>query len=90
MKTNDEISGEVGISEIERLVNEFQEKFHAGTAQAENFITMAEIERMWSELRSKTDNIYSDMLRDLLSSVDESELIREKKGIQREGGEAQD
>ena len=79
MKSNESIGNEVRISEIERLVNEFQEKFKAGTSHAENFITMTEIERMWGDLRNKTDNIYSDMLRELLSSVDEGELIRGKK-----------
>jgi len=79
MKSNDSVGNEARIGEIERLVNEFQEKFQAGISQAESFITMTEIERMWSELRSKTDNIYSDMLCEMLSSVDERELIREKK-----------
>ena len=79
MKSSDSVGNEARIVEIERLVNEFQEKFQAGTSQAESFITMTEIERMWSELRSKTDNIYSDMLCEMLSSVDEGELIREKK-----------
>jgi hypothetical protein len=90
MESNNKISNEARIIEIERLVSEFQEKFRAGTSQVENFITMSEIEHMWSDLRSRTDNIYSDMLRELLCSVDEGDLIREKKGIQREGGEAED
>jgi len=79
MKSSDGIGNEARMSEIERLLKEFQEKFLERTSQAENFITMTEIERMWSDLRSKTDNIYSDMLRELLSSVDEGELIRKKK-----------
>ena len=79
MKSSDNAVNEARTNEIERLVNEFQEKFQAGTSKAESFITMTEIERMWSELRNKTDNIYSDMLCDLLSSVDEGELIRGKK-----------
>jgi hypothetical protein len=79
MESSGGIGKEARISEIERLVNEFQEKFQAGTSKAEGFITMTEIERMWSELRNRTDNIYSDMLCELLSTVDEGELIREKK-----------
>jgi len=79
MKSSDTVRNETRIDEIERLVNEFQEKFQAGTSQTESFITMTEIERMWSELRNKTDNIYSDMICEMLSSVDEGELIREKK-----------
>ena len=79
MKTSDNNGDDVRIAEIEYLVRGFREKFQAGTSDAENFLTMTEIERMWSELRSKTDNIYSDMLCELLSSVDEGDLIRRKK-----------
>jgi UPF0288 family protein (methanogenesis marker protein 3) len=67
------------IEELERLLTDFKEKFEAGTSDAENFLTMHEIERMWSELRGNTDYIYSDMLSELMSNVDESELIRKKK-----------
>ena len=79
MKANETIGDDIRVAEIERLVKEFCEKFRAGTSDTESFLTMTEIERMWSELRSKTDNIYSDMLCELLSSVDEGKLIREKK-----------
>lgn len=67
------------VLEIERLLNEFKEKFEAGTSDAENFMTMNEIERLWGELRGNTDNIYSEVIQELMGSVDESELIRKKK-----------
>jgi len=70
---------EARISEIERIIKEFNEKFNEGTSDSENFITMNEIERMWSELRNSTDNIYSDMLQDLMGSIDERDLIHKKK-----------
>ena len=79
MASGERIDNEARMIEIERLMGEFNEKFHAGTSNAENFITMSEIEHMWSELRNKTDNIYSDMICELLSSVDEGDLIRKKK-----------
>jgi translation initiation factor 1 (eIF-1/SUI1) len=65
--------------EIERLVQEFKEKFTAGTSSADNFISMTEIELLWGELQNKTNNIYSDMIRKLMAEVDESDLIRKKK-----------
>jgi hypothetical protein len=65
--------------EIERLVKEFKEKFAAGTSDANNFLSMTEIEMLWGELQNKTNNIYSDMVRKLMAEVDESELIRKKK-----------
>jgi hypothetical protein len=64
---------------LERLLKDFKEKFEAGTSDSENFLTMHEIERMWSGLRGNTDYIYSDMLSELMSNVDESDLIRKEK-----------
>jgi hypothetical protein len=40
---------------------------------------MFEIERLWSELQNSTNNVYSDMIRELMSTVDERDLIRKKK-----------
>ena len=69
----------VQIAELERLIDNFKETFKAGTSNADNFITMHEIERMWGELQQNTLNIYSDMVRDLMSDIDERDLIRKKK-----------
>ena len=69
----------VRLAEIERLINDFEEKFKAGTSDVDNFITMHEIEKLWGELRNSTQNIYSDMVRELMSKVDERDLIRKKK-----------
>ena len=79
MKSDGSIGNEARIRELERIVKEFQEKFQSRTTETEEFITMTEIECMWSELRNKTDNIYSEMVCELLSTIDEGELIREKK-----------
>jgi hypothetical protein len=65
--------------QLTHLVDEFREKIRAGTRNAEDFLTISEIERLWSELRGNTSIIYSDMLQELLSSADESDLIRKKK-----------
>jgi len=67
------------VLEIERMLAEFKEKFEAGTTDAEHFMTMSEIERLWGELRNNTDNMYSGVLRDLMASVNEADLIRKKK-----------
>lgn len=79
MSKNTEVDIQAKISEIERLVNAFKEKFEAGTASSDDFISMNEIERMWGELRNSTNNIYSGMVQELMSSIDESDLIRKKK-----------
>lgn len=67
------------IAEIERLISEFKEKFNAGVSDADAFISITEIEKLWSELTANTNNIYSDMVRELMSSVNERDLIRKKK-----------
>jgi len=65
--------------ELLRIVEEFRQRIIEGTSDAENFLTISEIERLWSNLRGDTSLLYSDMLSDLLSDVDESALIRKKK-----------
>ena len=77
-QVNDEPIG-VELAEIERLIREFKERFAAGTSSADDFLTISEIELMWGELQNRTNNIYSDMIRKLMSEVDESDLIRKKK-----------
>jgi len=79
IKQNDKDNMNTRIAEIERLINDFREKFEIGTSDADNFITLHEIERLWGELQSSTNSIYSDMIRELMSNVDESQLIRKKK-----------
>ena len=69
----------VEFAEVERLIREFREKFIAGTSDANNFINITQIELLWSELQNSTNNIYSDMIRKLMSEVDESDLISKKK-----------
>ena len=73
-------------SEIERLIDEFRERFRERTADPSNYITIHEIERMWGELLGNTQNVYSEMIRDLINAQDEKELIRLKKGSTRRGG----
>jgi hypothetical protein len=69
----------IKLAEIERLIKEFKEKFEAGTSDSDNFITITEIEKLWGELRNETNNVYSDLVHELMSTVNESELIRKKK-----------
>jgi hypothetical protein len=69
----------IKLAEIERLIKDFKERFEAGTSDADNFISMIEIERMWAELQNNTQIVYSDFIKELMSNVDEHELIRKKK-----------
>ena len=76
------------ILEIERLIKEFQDKFKEKTSQTERFMTINELETLWSELRNNTDVLYSDMIRHLMSSIDEKDLICKKKRILRQRNSA--
>jgi hypothetical protein len=67
------------ILEITRLIKEFQEIFKDKTRQAERFLTINELEILWSELRNNTEVLYSDMIRQLMNTIDERDLVRKKK-----------
>ena len=73
------IDYEVQLAEIGRMLNDFKERFQAGTSDSENFINISQIETMWLELQTNTQSIYSDIVKDLMSRVDERELVRKKK-----------
>jgi len=77
MLRNTEELTAVRMAEIERLVNEFREILEKGFAQ--NTMGINEIEELWTKLRTGTDGVYADMLSDYLASVDEREVIRQKK-----------
>jgi hypothetical protein len=64
--------------EIERLIDLFEEDFKLKTSNADEFITIHEIERMWGDLQQNTLNIFSDMVRDLINKADERDMIRKK------------
>jgi len=65
--------------ELLRIIERFRQRIVEGTSDTEHFLTITEIERLWTELRGNTSLLYSDMLSDLLSDVDETKLIRKKK-----------
>ena len=64
--------------ELLRIVDEFRQRIITGTSNPDNFLSISEIEGLWSKLRGNTSHIYSDMLSELLSNIDETEVIRKK------------
>lgn len=69
----------ITIGELTRIVKEFEGKFKDGTEDPERFLTLPEIEELWGKLIGDTNVLYSDMIRDLMVSVDEKDIIRKKK-----------
>ena len=65
--------------ELLQMIDVFRQRIIAGTSDPDNFLTISEIERLWSELRGNTSLLYSDMLTDILASIDENGIIRKKK-----------
>ena len=79
MATKKEIQKELYKEQLSHLIDCFVEKFKARTSNPENFMTITEIEQMWSELRGNTSDLYSDLLEEALAHVNEAELVRKKK-----------
>ena len=65
--------------ELLKLLDDFRQRIVDGTANADEFLSITDIENLWSKLRGDTSLLYSDALTDIISNVDESELIRKKK-----------
>ena len=79
MSERDKVIDDARIVELERILDDFKRKFREGTSDAEAFMTITEIEMLWGELQEKTNKIYSDMLKDMMRTVNERDLIRKKK-----------
>ena len=77
--TRDEFTNDPTILELARIIKEFKSEFKAKTSDTEKFITINELENRWTDLRNCTDVLYSDMVRQLISEVDEREMVRKKK-----------
>ena len=70
---------EATILEVTRIIKKFQEIFRDKTSHTEGFLTINELEILWSELRNNTEVLYSDMIRQLLNTIDERDMVRKKK-----------
>ena len=67
------------ILEAARLIKTFKEEFSNKTNDSDNFMTITELENLWSELRKSTDVLYSDMIHKLMGDIDERDMVSKKK-----------
>ena len=67
------------IIEVTRMIKEFKNEFEAKTSDADNFMTITELENLWSNLRKSTDVLYSDIIQQLMGSIDERDIVSKKK-----------
>lgn len=66
----DEMSpSSTALSEISRFVNEYEEKIRDGTSDPEHFMSISEIEELWSKLNARTNVLYSDLTESLLKQI---------------------
>ena len=79
MERNKENPDEATILEITRLIKKFRKAFSSKTSHTEKFMTINELEILWSELRNNTEVSYSDMVRQLMSAIDERDMVHKKK-----------
>ena len=77
-KSKKEIASDV-IQDIRESVNEFLDEFATNTKDTNNFLTIDQLETMFSKLDSKTRKIYLDMVSDSLSNINEKDIIKLKK-----------
>ncbi len=70
---------ETTITEIQRLLEELQAKFKAGTSDPDHFLGMSDIEKMWGKLVGDTNVLYSNLFQSMINDIDEKELVRKKK-----------
>ena len=64
---------------VSALISEFGKQIEEGTANADRFMTLDDIEQRWSQLRRDTEQVYTDMVSEIIAGVDERELISKKK-----------
>lgn len=69
----------ITISELSRIIKDFEEKFKDETEDPNRFLTFSEIEELWGKLIGDTNVLYSDMIQGLMRDIDEREIIRKKK-----------
>ena len=65
--------------ELLKILEDFRQRIVEGTTSTEEFLSITDIENLWTKLRGETSLLYSDALSEILTDVDESELIRKKK-----------
>lgn len=65
--------------DIDDQIDEFIDALERGTAKPDEYMSLTQIENMWHSLGITTRQSYSDMMNQLLSSLDTQELNSSKK-----------
>ena len=66
-------------NDVLEAIDTFKEDFKARASNLQKSLTIKDLETMLGELVSKTNTVYLDMTSDMLSEIDEQEVIALKK-----------
>lgn len=67
------------VIEISKQVSEFGNKIKSGTSNADDFMTIDDIENNWQELRNATEKTYTNMVSKMINAIDERDIVCKKK-----------
>jgi hypothetical protein len=81
MKGNRDENIELKKTTILDLLEGLREKILKGTEDRNNFITITQLDKLCRETRNKIDVEFLNFIEEVLSEIDESGLIKEKKTI---------
>jgi len=76
---DDRSANDPTILEAARIIKAFKDEFAAKTGDVDNFMTITELENLWTDLRKSTDVLYSDMIQQLMKTIDERDMVSKKK-----------
>ncbi len=71
---------------LDALAREFIETINARTEDVSNFLTISELEDLLSKTLENTKHEYLDKVRECLSNIDETQVIKLKKENMQKGG----
>ena len=73
-------------AEMEHNFDDFEAALETGSIDSGYFMSIAEIEKKWSDMKNKTTKIYSDIISAYLSDLSEADMIKAKKATIPERG----
>lgn len=69
----------VASEKVRNIFSNFEKKFQEGTKDPDKFLTISELESRWASLRKDILECGDEMVRRLVESVDEKDLVKKKK-----------
>ena len=71
---------------VSEEIETFCKEIKSGTTDSDNLMTIFELEELWGKHRKNTSQIYSETLSEMLSSINQKDLIKSKKANTKKEG----